>query len=160
MLWVNWYLPQPILNFQIEQKSFENTCLIINKWAINSKIQNKMPPASWLEKAFPGTDLMFQFYLPYNHFFAITNKFLCIHYFNSCLFLFYVLINASRMFLFMFLPNSTWTIHTEHLNITSLNPIMIMFWYFAENVHQPSREKQDDILQVSYWDKNKSRWHP
>ena len=64
------------------------------------------------------------------------------------------------MFLFMILPNSTWTIHTEHLNITSLNPIMIMFWYFAENVHRPSREKQDDILKVSYWDKNKSRWHP
>ena len=63
------------------------------------------------------------------------------------------------MFLFMFLPNSTWTNHTEHLNITLFSPIMIMFWYLAENVPQ-TKEKQDEILKVSYGDKNRSRWHP
>ena len=37
------------------------------KWAMNSKIQIKCLPASWLNKASSDTDLVFQFCLPYNN---------------------------------------------------------------------------------------------
>ena len=30
--------------FPIDTKPFENTCLIMMRWSINSKIQNKLPP--------------------------------------------------------------------------------------------------------------------
>ena len=48
----NWYLPHPIHNFQIKTKTFENACLIMMQWAINSKIQNKMPPCLTAKQGF------------------------------------------------------------------------------------------------------------
>ena len=48
----NWYLSHVIQNFKIKQKTFEKTCLIMMKRAINSKIENKMRPCLIAEKEF------------------------------------------------------------------------------------------------------------
>ena len=52
-------------HFPSKTKTFKNTCLIMMKRAINSKIQNKMPLCLMAKKRLLCQ--MFQFYLPYTN---------------------------------------------------------------------------------------------